>query len=81
MDYHHEEACESVDASVFSGDLLYTSLAEFKEYLGRWNRAVAEYERLEVEESPAPIRKCPQCDNWYHPHENHDFKNCSSLNP
>ena len=52
MDHHYEEACESVDASVFSGDLLYTGLAEFKEYLGRWNRAVAEHERIEAEEAP-----------------------------
>jgi hypothetical protein len=54
MDHHHKYACESVDASVFSGDLLYTSLGGFKEYLKRWNRAVAEHERAEAEEAPRP---------------------------
>ncbi len=38
--------CENIDASVFSSDLLYSDeqLALFKEYIGRWNRAIAEYE-------------------------------------
>lgn len=40
MNHFHEEACESVDAAVFSGDIVVSSLEEFKVYLGRWNRAV-----------------------------------------
>ena len=50
MDHFDEEACESVDAAIFIGDLLYTGLNEFKEYLGRWNRAVANYEKIQSDE-------------------------------
>lgn len=51
MDRFDEEACESVDSCIFSGDILNTSLSEFKDYLGRWNRAVIEFERFRDEES------------------------------
>lgn len=44
MHSFHEEACEAIDAAVFSGDILYTDLEEFKKYLERWNRAVKEHE-------------------------------------
>jgi hypothetical protein len=39
-----ENACEEVDAMVFSGDGLYSeeALKLFKEYLGRWQRKVPE---------------------------------------
>ena len=37
---------EEMDAAVFSGDMLFTHLAEFKEYLARWQRAVEEHETL-----------------------------------
>jgi len=40
------EVCEWIDAGIFSGDLLYVcDLPEFKEYLGRWQRAVDEHEK------------------------------------
>ena len=37
-----ERACEEIDAALFSGDALYTEkdLAEFQQYLDRWNREV-----------------------------------------
>ena len=37
-----ERACEEIDASVFSSDVLHNEndLAEFQEYLDRWNREV-----------------------------------------
>ena len=44
MHHFHEDACEAVDASIFSGDILYASLDQFKVYLARWNRAVVEHE-------------------------------------
>jgi len=44
------ECFEAVDASVFSSDMLHTDLAEFKEYLGRWNKAVQEHEESLTEE-------------------------------
>lgn len=46
MNHHLEKNCEGVDASVFSGDVLYDdeSRAELKNYIGRWTRAIAEYE-------------------------------------
>jgi hypothetical protein len=53
LDRFEERACEEVDACVFSGDIL-ASLNGFKEYLGRWNRAVAERERTNAEEKQEP---------------------------
>lgn len=41
---HLEALLEEIDAVVFTGDALEDSetLREFKQYLGRWNRATAE---------------------------------------
>jgi ADP-dependent phosphofructokinase/glucokinase len=51
-----EEACEQIDAAIFSGDLLFdrdtTYVKEFKEYLGRWNRAIDKYEKVKGELTP-----------------------------
>jgi hypothetical protein len=43
---HLERACEGVDASVFSSDMMFDPerYAMFKYYLARWNRAVEEHE-------------------------------------
>jgi hypothetical protein len=43
---HLERACESVDAAVFSSDMLFDAehRAMLKDYLGRWTRAVQEHE-------------------------------------
>jgi len=30
----------SMDASVFSGDMLHTHLQEFEDYIARWQRAI-----------------------------------------
>jgi hypothetical protein len=42
------ERCESIDASVFSGDLLWSKerRGTLKEYVERWQRAIAEHEKL-----------------------------------
>lgn len=44
-EYLHQ-ACESVDAAIFSGDVLWndTERAELKKYIERWTRAIAEHE-------------------------------------
>lgn len=41
-----KNACEEIDAGVFSGDLLYqdTEREELKDYLGRWSRAITTHE-------------------------------------
>lgn len=41
-----ENACETIDAALFTGDTLYDDekRAKLKEYLGRWNRAVQRHE-------------------------------------
>ena len=46
MNNLHEEACESMDAYVFTSDILFNkkSLEEFKNYVARWNRAIEEHE-------------------------------------
>jgi hypothetical protein len=43
---NHLKACESVDASVFNGEILFTGLEEFKVYLERWNKAVLWHETV-----------------------------------
>jgi hypothetical protein len=52
MNRHLHDACESVDASVFSGDVLYddASRAALKDYVGRWTRAIAAHEALEAQD-------------------------------
>lgn len=58
MHQRYDEACDALDASVFSGELVCVpgNRKGFKEYLERWSRAVAEHERLEAEESgSAPL--------------------------
>lgn len=49
MEQYLEDACEQIDAAVFSGDSLYygTNLEELKDYIGRWTRAIKEHEELE----------------------------------
>lgn len=44
MNHHLEQACESIDASVFSGDVLESpeNIKALEEYIGRWTRAIAE---------------------------------------
>jgi hypothetical protein len=43
-----EEACESIDASVFSGDVLASPIEreELMTYIGRWIRAIRQEEEL-----------------------------------
>ena len=56
---HLEQACESVDASVFSSDMMFDPerFAMFKEYLGRWNRAVEDHDKGEAEEAAHGIKE------------------------
>lgn len=64
MNHHLKKNCEGVDASVFSGDVLYDddSRAELKDYIGRWTRAIAEHERAAVEAALlAPQQAEPTC--------------------
>lgn len=48
MDKYLDDLCDSLDASVFSGDKLHDikSLGEFKFYLDRWNKEVKNIEKL-----------------------------------
>lgn len=41
---NYSDELDAVDASVFSGEMLYTNLDEFKSYVERWQRAIAEHE-------------------------------------
>lgn len=51
------DRCESIDASVFSGDLLFIdeSRAELKQYAARWLRAIGEHEAGCVARTEPPI--------------------------
>lgn len=46
------DACESIDASVFSGELLFDdeSIAQLEEYMGRWQRAIARQRELNAKQ-------------------------------
>ena len=59
MRTHLEQNCEGVDASVFSGDVLYDDeeRAELKAYVERWARAIAEHEAVEAEESAEAVKQ------------------------
>jgi hypothetical protein len=46
---NYSEQLDALDASVFSGEILYTNLEEFKEYLARWQRAVESHETAQKE--------------------------------
>lgn len=48
---HLEQACESIDASVFSSDMLFDDGRRkmLKDYIGRWSRAINDHE------SAAPV--------------------------
>ena len=50
----HEHLCDRLDAEVFSGELLQTGLTEFKAYVQRWQRAIAEHEALINQTAPRP---------------------------
>jgi len=43
---HMEDACESIDASVFSSDMLFDDERRniLKDYIGRWTRAIEAHE-------------------------------------
>lgn len=45
---HVDDLCDSLDASVFSGDFLFTrsDLIEFEAYLDRWKRRVEEHKEM-----------------------------------
>lgn len=43
MNHWDKEACEAVDAAIFSGDMLETAIDEFEEYVERWQRAIREF--------------------------------------
>ena len=51
MNQHLLDACESVDAAVFSGDVIWddNSRTQLKGYVERWQRAIAEHERTEAD--------------------------------
>lgn len=53
MNQHLLDACESVDAAVFSGDVIWddNSRTQLKGYVQRWQRAIAEHERTEADAS------------------------------
>jgi hypothetical protein len=58
---HLERVCEELDASVFSSDMMFNPerYAMFKEYLGRWNRAVEEHDKDEAIEAAHGIKEQP----------------------
>ena len=51
---HLEDACESIDASVFSSDMLFSPVRRelLKDYIGRWTRAIEEHERAPADNEP-----------------------------
>lgn len=48
-----EEACEQIDAAMFSGDPFddLETRKKLREYMGRWTRAIYETDYLQLKES------------------------------
>ena len=51
MNAHLIDACEEIDAAMFSGDsfLEENNRKELKEYIERWQRAMKSYETIETD--------------------------------
>lgn len=58
---HLVQACEGVDACIFSGETLYVAdqLSTLKTYLDRWQRAVQQHEAEEANSTTAPAKPLP----------------------
>ena len=56
---HLEQNCEGIDASVFSGDMLFDDERRkmLTEYIGRWTRAI------KAHESAPPVADEPAADD------------------
>jgi len=65
MNKHLEDACEGVDAAVFTGDALHTDLAALKEYVGRWQRAIEEHEKSEATFNPGERVRANQTSGFH----------------
>lgn len=46
MKNYLRDACEEIDAAIFSGDALYTSFEELKEYVYTWDRTLKQHEAI-----------------------------------
>lgn len=53
-----DEFCDNIDASVFSGDFLFTrsDLLEFEEYLYRWTKKVQEFKSMNYYDDEGTLR-------------------------
>lgn len=51
MPKYLEDACEEIDAAVFSGDAMFDplTLIEFEIYLGRWTRKLDDFRNAIIE--------------------------------
>lgn len=51
-----KRAADEIDASIFSGDVLYCpkEREELKMYIGRWQRAIAQQEEIEKTDGVPP---------------------------
>jgi len=47
---NYDEQLDDMDASVFTGEILFINLEEFKEHLARWQKAVDEHEGMRQNE-------------------------------
>ena len=50
MDAQYSDEMDTLDASIFSGELLMTNLDELKDYVGRWQRAIISHEKAMEED-------------------------------
>jgi len=52
MGHNYSDQMDDMDASVFSGEILFTDLDEFKYYLERWQKAVNLHEtNIEIDDN------------------------------
>ena len=46
MNDRYSDQLDNLDASVFSGELLFTNMDEFQDYINRWQRAIDRHKNL-----------------------------------
>ncbi len=49
MNDRYSDELDSLDASVFSGEILFTNLEEFQYYVSRWQVAIDEHKNMKDE--------------------------------
>ncbi len=59
----YSDQLDSLDASVFTGELLYTNMEEFEDYLKRWQRALESHKKMYEDKCQCGYDTCAECNS------------------